>query len=55
MEKIKIYALQIARGISYLHKNNVIHGDLKPQNILLMADDELKICDFGLACKFTNG
>jgi serine/threonine protein kinase len=55
MDKVKSYALQIARGISYLHKNNVVHGDLKPQNILLMADDEIKICDFGLASKFVRG
>jgi serine/threonine protein kinase len=33
----------------YIHSANVIHRDLKPGNLLVNSDCELKICDFGLA------
>jgi serine/threonine protein kinase len=36
----------------YIHSANVIHRDLKPGNILVNADCELKICDLGLARGF---
>ncbi|KAF2618898.1 hypothetical protein F2Q68_00041799 [Brassica cretica] len=37
------------RGLKYIHSANVLHGDLKPSSILLNANWQLKICDFGLA------
>ena len=40
---------QLLRGLKYIHSANVLHRDLKPGNILLNANSELKICDFGLA------
>lgn len=42
-------ALQILRGLKYIHSANVLHRDLKPSNLLLTAACDLKICDFGLA------
>ncbi|KAK6460229.1 kinase-like domain-containing protein [Scheffersomyces coipomensis] len=40
---------QILCGLKYIHSADVLHRDLKPSNILVNADCELKICDFGLA------
>jgi len=43
------FMYQTLCGLKYIHSANVLHRDLKPGNILLNADCELKICDFGLA------
>jgi len=40
--------LQIAAGLDFAHKNNIVHGSLRPSNILFDADDNVKITDFGL-------
>jgi len=41
--------LDCARGIDFLHANNVVHNDIKPDNMLIYADGTLKLTDFGLA------
>ena len=41
--------VQLIRGIRYLHQNNIIHGDLKPQNLLVSSNGTIKIGDFGLS------
>ena len=40
---------QLLRGLKYIHSADVLHRDLKPSNLLLNANCDLKICDFGLA------
>ena len=40
---------QVCAAVQYLHKNNVIHGDLKPPNILVGNDGTVKLVDFGIA------
>lgn len=45
---------QILCGLKYIHSANVLHRDLKPGNLLVNADCELKICDFGLARGFST-
>ncbi len=46
---------QLLAGLKHIHGANVFHRDLKPGNVLLNADCDLKICDFGLArCNFPD-
>ena len=42
-------AIQAARGLHYSHKNNLIHQDMKPSNLLMSRDWCAKVADFGLA------
>jgi len=48
------FIYQVCRGLKYIHSANVLHRDLKPGNLLVNADCELKICDFGLARGFSD-
>ncbi|PAJ74526.1 serine/threonine protein kinase [Pseudoalteromonas sp. NBT06-2] len=45
---------QLSAGLAAAHKNGVIHCDLKPSNILINNQGELKITDFGIACLASN-
>lgn len=47
-EKIDI-GLQICRALQYAHQNSVIHRDIKPDNIRVLAKNRIKIMDFGIA------
>lgn len=47
--KVVNYGLQIMNGIKYLHDNNIIHNDIKPENILLDKNDNVYISDFGVS------
>lgn len=43
------YALQIVAGIEHAHRRNIIHRDIKPQNIIVSVDGTVKLVDFGIA------
>ena len=48
------YAIQIANGLSYAHANQIIHKDVKSQNILIDKFDNVKITDFGISQMMNN-
>lgn len=50
----QLFVYQILCGLKYIHLADVLHRDLKPGNLLVNADCELKICDFGLARGFSE-
>uniref|UniRef100_A0A0G4I9T5 Protein kinase domain-containing protein n=1 Tax=Chromera velia CCMP2878 TaxID=1169474 RepID=A0A0G4I9T5_9ALVE len=49
MEHCQFFLYQILRGLKYLHSAGVVHRDLKPKNVLVNSDCDLRICDFGLS------
>ncbi|KAL6790180.1 kinase-like domain-containing protein [Trichoderma sp. SZMC 28013] len=49
---IKSLMKQLLQGIDYCHQENVMHRDIKPDNLLVSNKGHLKIADFGLACGF---
>eukprot|EP00347_Sterkiella_histriomuscorum_P006443 403352757 len=50
---LKQWLAQTALGLKELHSRNILHRDIKPQNILVFDFDDVKIADYGLA-KFVN-
>ncbi|MQL74439.1 hypothetical protein Taro_006785, partial [Colocasia esculenta] len=53
--KAKYLMHQLLQGVYFLHANGVLHLDLKPSNLLLNREDELKVCDFGLSRRCIGG
>jgi serine/threonine protein kinase len=49
VKDIREMLLQVARGLDCLHKNEITHGDVKPENLMLSRQDVVKLGDFGLA------
>lgn len=53
-ENLWIFVEQVASGLSYLHKHAIIHQDIKPANILINADNQFLITDFGISTGLRN-
>lgn len=46
---IRSYLYQLLKALRYLHRNGIIHRDVKPENLLVDGQGVLKLCDFGFA------
>jgi serine/threonine protein kinase/tetratricopeptide (TPR) repeat protein len=53
-DTIATFGFQVARALSRAHRKGLLHRDLKPGNILVTPDGDIKVVDFGLATLFTQ-
>lgn len=51
-DMVKKFMAQLVEGVRYCHSHRILHRDLKPQNLLIDRDGNLKLADFGLARAF---
>ncbi len=45
-----VYALQVAEGLELCHRQGLFHGILKPSNLMVSSDGQVRILDFGIGC-----
>lgn len=49
LETVLDYAGQMLEAVAYAHRNKIVHCDIKPENMILFADNRLRLTDFGIA------
>ena len=47
-------AIQICTAVGYAHRVGIVHGDIKPQNVFVSDDGQVKVADFGIACALSS-
>ncbi|RNF10547.1 putative mitogen-activated protein kinase, putative,kinase [Trypanosoma rangeli] len=53
-DEVRRYTYQLLNGVDYCHAHNIIHRDVKPENILVSKGGILKLCDFGFARQLSS-
>ena len=52
--QLQFWCQDLLNGMSSLHAANIIHGDIKPQNMIVFTDGSARLCDFGLSALITS-
>ena len=53
-EAAKLVFAEVAKGILSIHENNIVHRDIKPDNIMFFDNNEIKLIDFSVSAKLEN-
>ena len=53
-KEVRFYACEIILALEFLHENNILYRDLKPENVLLDEIGHVKLSDFGLSKVLTG-